>query len=360
MKKHSFKTVFTLMITVVILVTTIISIHLVTSPAFIESVAITTGASNHPLTISDYFNIFLHAIVGHNILFVALIITISALLVYLIVSFTLRKLNMLSAQFEKIGIENLSAPVSLPYTDHEINSMIAAFNNMTSKLNETVTFQSRYASNIAHEFRTPLSVIKVNIDLFRRKYPEQSEECNVLLELVSAQITRLTALTAELMDMSRLDVAGYTESVDIYAILTAVIDDLTVLLNEKHITATLVCDSVKCIPGNSDLLYRAFYNLIHNAVKYSDCDSRILVKTKLASSKYIIQIADQGYGIPDDKKTDIFTPYYTDAPEAGSHKDGLGLGLAITKAIIDTHNGNIEVSNNYPSGTVFKITLPCT
>lgn len=360
MKKYSLKKVFTLLIAAVILLTTVTSISLVASPSFLERVAITKSAISRPLPPGEYLGIFFHIVIEHNILFVALIVTISILLVYFIVGYTLRKLNMLSAQFEKIGIENLSAPVSAPYTDNEINSMITAFNHMTAKLNETVSFQARYASNIAHEFRTPLSVIKVNIDLFNRKHSEQSEDCAVLLTLISSQITRLTALTAELMDMSRLDCSGYHESVEIETVLSGVVDDLAVLLHEKQIAVTFSFDSARAVPGNANLLYRAFYNIIHNAIKYSDSNTSILIATKFTASRLIVRIADQGYGIPDGKKAQIFTPFYTEAPQDGSTRDGLGLGLAITKAIIDTHNGTIEIENNDQKGTIFKISLPCT
>ncbi|MEH6933552.1 sensor histidine kinase [Bacillus sp. JJ783] len=109
--------------------------------------------------------------------------------------------------------------------------------------------------------------------------------------------------------------------------------------------------------GNTDLLYRAFYNLVENGIKYNIDGGKVMIKVKSDKKQVMVEIKDTGIGIPDEEKKNIFEPFYRADKSRSREWGGSGLGLSIVQNIITKHNGNIVVTDNENGGTCFEITL---
>lgn len=218
--------------------------------------------------------------------------------------------------------------------------------------------QKRFSQNAAHELRTPLSVIKTKLDVFKKKSNRTKEEYETLLTIIERYVERLSNLVQELLELTNIDALEYTQTIHIKAILKEVVEELSIPTKEKNIKISLIGEE-QSLQGNADLMYRAFYNLVENAIKYNIENGSIEIELINIENDIKVLIKDTGIGIAYKVRNLIFEPFFRVDKSRSRKLGGAGLGLSIVKSIIEQHQGKISVSDSIYGGTCFIIILHC-
>lgn len=293
-----------------------------------------------------------------SLIYMVTFITLGGLVTYYVSGKALQPLDILSEQIKNRTVNNLSESIELPTTNDEIADLTLSFNEMTNKLNDAFLMQKRFSANAAHELRTPLAVLKTKVDVFKKKTSHSDAEYNAIISVFENQTARLSNLVLNLLDMTNMSDDFEREIINLHFLLEDIVVELTPIADKKHIAINLDNTDITAF-GNTDLLYRVFYNIIENAIKYNIENGSININVTTNNSNSIIQIADTGIGIPDDVKNSIFEPFYR-IDKSRSRSNGIGgagLGLSIVDNIIKKHGGTITITNNKNGGSCFTVTL---
>ncbi|MGI8282702.1 sensor histidine kinase [Bacillus mycoides] len=291
-----------------------------------------------------------------SVFFMLLVIFGGGVLTYYASGKVLKPLDTLNSQIKNRTVHNLSETMNIPPTNDEIAELTQSFNEMTDKLNDAFMMQSRFSANAAHELRTPLAVLKTKLDVFKKKNAHSTEEYDALINVFEKQIQRLSELVFTLLDMTNMNDGFEDGTICLKDVFEDIVSELSHIADEQEVKLYLDCaDSV--VYGNTDLLYRAFYNLVENGIKYNIDGGKVMIKVKSDKKQVMVEIKDTGIGIPDEEKKNIFEPFYRVDKSRSREWGGSGLGLSIVQNIITKHNGNIVVTDNENGGTCFEITL---
>ncbi|KAA0944229.1 HAMP domain-containing histidine kinase [Sporosarcina sp. ANT_H38] len=291
-----------------------------------------------------------------SIFYMLLVIVGGGVLTYYVSGKVLKPLDALNSQIKNRTVHNLAETMDIPPTNDEIAELTQSFNEMTDKLNDAFMMQSRFSANAAHELRTPLAVLKTKVDVFKKKNVHSTEEYDALITVFEKQIRRLSELVFTLLDMTNMNGEFEDESICFKDILEDIVSELTHIADKKDVKLYLDCDE-SVVNGNTDLLYRAFYNLVENSVKYNVDRGHVMIQAKSEKNQLKVEIKDTGIGIPEEMKNNIFEPFYRVDASRSRELGGVGLGLSIVQSVINKHKGKIEVTDNENGGTCFKITL---
>lgn len=293
-----------------------------------------------------------------SLFYTLLAVLTGGFLTYYISGKALTPVKALNDQIQNINTHNLSESLEVPPTQDEIAELTASFNDMTDKLNQAFSMQKRFSADAAHELRTPLAVMQTRLDVFRKKEHHTLEEYEILTASFQKQTERLRNLVTELLDIANMEEDFEQQEFSLLTLLEEVLVDLTPVAAKKNVALFLDCKEFQ-ISGDCDLLYRAFYNLVENAIKYNIPDGRAAIAVSKEAEKAIqITVTDTGIGIPDTLKKQIFEPFYRVDKSRSREMGGAGLGLSLTERIIKRHNGTITVSDSENGGTCFSIMLP--
>ncbi|WP_332262373.1 sensor histidine kinase [Paenibacillus sp. GSMTC-2017] len=292
-----------------------------------------------------------------SIIYMLLVIVGGGLLTYYISGKALKPLNTLNGQVKNINVRNLSKSLSVPSTNDEIAELTVTFNEMMYKLDNAFMMQGRFSASAAHELRTPLAVLQTKVDLFKKRKDHTNEEYDALISVIEKQTNRLRGLVGNLLDMTNMDDNCEESSIYVKDIFEDIISELSHMAKDKNVTLSLDCDS-SIVTGNTDLLYRAFYNLVENGIKYNmDGGSVGVIVNRLSKEQVSIRIIDTGIGIAGENKQNTFEPFYRVDKSRSRQIGGAGLGLSIVDTIIKKHNGTITVTDNENGGTCFNVIL---
>lgn len=292
--------------------------------------------------------------------YMVLIILLGGLAAYYLSGKAIASITRLNEEIKKSSITTLSNPVVVPTSHDEVAELANSFNDMQKKLNDSFTFQKQFSANVAHELRTPLTVLNTKLEVYRRKHQQLDEATNGLVADLSKQVSRLIDMVEKILQLTNDDVLGeYSEitSSDLFdSILTELHEDIA----QKNITVTVLNLSETVLVGELDLLYRAFYNLIENSIKYNTQDGQIEIRGTMSETETMIQITDTGIGIPKEHYEDVLKSLYRVDDARSREIGGSGLGLAIVKQIIEQHQGKIKFgpNKNNQGGTTVTIQLP--
>lgn len=237
----------------------------------------------------------------------------------------------------------------------EIQSLSQSYNDMLNKLNGALSAQKHFNVSVAHELKTPLAVMRANIDVLNALDQQAPEDVKETMQVIAQNLSRMNTVIETLLDNSTLSTASLDDDVLMEEIVGDAVEDLKPLAKTKSVDLSFrsaICPSSK---GNAVLLYRALYNLIENAIKYNKPNGRVRVTLENLKDGVKITVADSGIGIPETDLPHIFEPFYrSDRDQA----DGLGLGLSLVLNIVSRHSGTIDVISQSHEGTVFTLTLP--
>lgn len=242
----------------------------------------------------------------------------------------------------------------------EIKPFAIAWNQLIAKLSKTMSQQKQFTADASHELRTPLAVIKSSLQIsrFQKRSTESYEKT---IDQCLKETQRMEKLIDQLLELARFDEDISCESwqkTDLQDLLVNICEKYTEVAKQKKQTINIKDILSIAIIANPNQLTRAFSNLIENAVKYAPENSEITIEMHRENSNIEIIFHDEGGGIPANECESIFDRFYR-ADKARSHKSGgAGLGLAITKEIIERHNGSISVKSTPQDGTIFTVKFP--
>lgn len=287
-------------------------------------------------------------------LYMGLVIAGSMIAAYYLAGRAMRPISDLNNEIEMINGNTLSKRVSIPQTKDEIESLSSSFNKLLERLEEEFAKEKRFSANAAHELKTPLATIMTSAQVLKLNDQTTLEEYRENLDVTIQSTRRLSSVIDGLLMLGRADREDSFEPVNISQILHGIQEEIGPLYLEKHITLRYDLNT-NILRGNPLLLYRAFFNLIENAYKYTEKDGSITITSYCEGQESIICITDTGIGIQEEDIAHIFEPFYR-ADKSRSRKiAGAGLGLAITKEIIDMHKAAISITSRKGLGTVVEV-----
>ena len=288
-----------------------------------------------------------------------LVVTIGGMCTYFVVNNALIPIVELNKNIKKINEDNLNSNLSIKGANDEIKELTISFNKMIAKLENAFTSQKRFNSSVAHELKTPLAVIKTNIDVLKSSNCKSLEEYDKTLAVVEKSILKMNLIIETLLDIIRQENAPLNEIVSIDEILEDIVDDLSIIANKKNIKLKLNSYNIKNkIKGNEIMLYRAFYNVIENSIKYNKINGSIDILCYQDLNTIEVKVIDTGSGIKEEDYDEIFKPFYRCEGINSYSKNGVGLGLSLTQSVIKLHGGEIKVKSKLNEGTEFTFILP--
>ncbi|MHB8074070.1 sensor histidine kinase [Desulfosporosinus fructosivorans] len=267
-------------------------------------------------------------------------------------------LRRLTQAANRIGHGHLDERVDLRSKD-EVGQLANAFNAMADNLNRQETLRKQFTADIAHELRTPLTSIKSYIEAFQDGVLPADQEN---LSSIHEEIDRLVDLSSDLKDLNVAEIGALQlnlEPVDLTPLLGKILHSLNPLIQEKELTLIWrASQEPVTMSGDERLLTRLFYNLVHNAYRYSNPGGQITVALTQTSDSSVIRIKNTGMGISEDDLPLIFERFYRADKSRTRETGGTGIGLALVRQITDLHQGTITVQSKVGQETEFIVELP--
>lgn len=293
-----------------------------------------------------------------SLLFSTLLSLLGGVITFFISGHALKPLCDFSKKIEEVQAQNLSDSRIEENKFSELNQLSVSYNKMLERLSEAFKMQRQFTANAAHELRTPLAVMQLQIDLYNSsKHPDNDTSAQQTISMITEQTERLSKMVRTLLDMSELQTIARDEEIAIAALVEEVLADLEPLAQEKGINLIEKCDNV-LLMGSDILIYRLVYNLVENAIKYNFSGGTVTVTATQQNSQLHLTVEDTGNGIPEELKERIFEPFFRLDKSRSRELGGVGLGLALVREIVMVHNGSILVKNNANSGTTFEVIFP--
>ena len=293
-----------------------------------------------------------------SLLFSTLLSLLGGVITFFISGHALKPLCDFSKKIEEVQAQNLSDSRIEENKFSELNQLSVSYNKMLERLSEAFKLQRQFTANAAHELRTPLAVMQLQIDLYNSsKHPNNDTSAQQTISMITEQTVRLSKMVRTLLDMSELQTIARDEEIAISALVEEVLADLEPLAQEKGINLIEKCDNV-LLMGSDILIYRLVYNLVENAIKYNFSGGTVTVNATQQNSQLHLTVEDTGNGIPEELKERIFEPFFRLDKSRSRELGGVGLGLALVREIVRVHNGSILVKNNANSGTTFEVIFP--
>ena len=290
-----------------------------------------------------------------SLLFSTVLSLFGGVVTYFISGRALQPLADFSKKIEQVQAQNLSDSRIEENKVKELNQLSVSYNKMLDRLSEAFEVQRQFTANAAHELRTPLALMQVQLDSYHStKHPDNDASTNQTIQMVTEQNERLTKMVKTLLDMSELQTIARDETIALDALIEEVIVDLEPLAQEKNITLINECNAVT-LSGSDILIYRLVYNLVENAIKYNRINGSVTVKSFTKDKHIYLTVADTGNGIPKDLRERVFEPFFRLDKSRSRELGGVGLGLALVHEIVRVHDGSIQVKDNPSGGTIFEV-----
>lgn len=290
-----------------------------------------------------------------SISYTGLIIVVGGILTYYMTGYALRPIRTLSDQMKSIDVNNLNQSLATHKMSPDMKELALSFNNMTDKLYKAFEVQKRFSANAAHELKTPIAVLQTRVEVFSKRLNPTKKDSQKLVDTVLKHTDRMANLVEHLLELTEGGPLESLEHIDLYGLMAHLIGAFEPIASSKNITISL-SGSHESLYGHYALLYRAFYNLLDNAIKYNCDHGCVHVEVTHSKGAIVVRVSDQGLGITFDEKQDIFEPFYRVDPSRARAIGGSGLGLSIVKTILDRHEASIHVYDNKPQGSIFTVT----
>ena len=290
-----------------------------------------------------------------SLLFSTLLSLLGGVITFFISGHALKPLYDFSKKIEEVQAQNLSDSRIEENKFSELNQLSVSYNKMLERLSEAFKLQRQFTANAAHELRTPLAVMQLQIDLYNSsKHPDNDTSAQQTISMITEQTERLSKMVRTLLDMSELQTIARDEEIAIAALVEEVLADLEPLAQEKGINLIEKCDNV-LLMGSDILIYRLVYNLVENAIKYNFSGGTVTVTATQQNSQLHLTVEDTGNGIPEELKERIFEPFFRLDKSRSRELGGVGLGLALVREIVRVHDGSITVKSNPSGGTILEV-----
>ena len=285
----------------------------------------------------------------------ALMALLGGVITYFISGHALKPLRVFSDKIEKVQAQNLADSRIEENEVKELNQLSMSYNKMLGRLSDAFEAQRQFTANAAHELRTPLALMQVQLDTYNAcEHPGNDEAAVETIKMMTEQNERLGKMVKTLLDMSELQTVARDEVIALDALIEEVLTDLESLAARKNIRLVRECEPVT-MTGSDILIYRLVYNLVENAVKYNMDGGQVTVTCREWDKHIHIMVSDTGKGIPEELRSRIFEPFFRVDKSRSRELGGIGLGLALVNEIVRVHAGSIEIKGNRAGGTDFEI-----
>lgn len=285
----------------------------------------------------------------------ALLAILGGVATYFISGHALKPLREFSDKIEEVQVQNLADSRIEESKIKELNQLIVSYNKMLERLQDAFEVQRQFTANAAHELRTPLSLMQVQLDLYHStQHPGSDADTLQMIKMVTEQNDRLSKMVKTLLDMSELQTVGRDEQIIMGDLVEEVLEDLEPLAQEKNIKLIGKCKDITMV-GSDILIYRLVYNLVENAIKYNHSGGQVTVTAYKEQKHIYLSVADTGSGIPKELRERVFEPFFRIDKSRSRKLGGVGLGLALVHEIVRVHDGSITVKSNPSGGTIFEV-----
>ena len=293
----------------------------------------------------------------NSLIISAVLALLGGVATYFISGHALRPLREFSDKIEKVQAQNLADSRIEENQVKELNQLSVSYNRMLERLSDAFEIQRQFTANAAHELRTPLALMQVQLDLYHsNSHPGNDADTVQMIKMVTEQNDRLNKMVKTLLDMSELQTVGRDDEIVLDALVDEVLEDLEPLAEGKNIRLIGKCKDITMV-GSDILIYRLVYNLVENAIKYNHSGGQVTVTADRKEKHVYLSVKDTGTGIPEELKERVFEPFFRVDKSRSRELGGVGLGLALVREIVRVHDGNITVKSNPSGGTIFEVVL---
>lgn len=291
----------------------------------------------------------------NSLIISTLLALLGGVAVYFISGHALRPIREFSDKIEEVQAQNLSDSQIEENNVKELNQLSISYNKMLERLSDAFEIQRQFTANAAHELRTPLALMQVQLELYNStKHPGNDADTLQTIKMVTEQNDKLSRMVKTLLDMSELQTVGRDDKIMVDAIVEEVLADLEPLAQEKNIKLIEKCEKI-IMTGSDILIYRLVYNLVENAIKYNHPGGQVTVISYQNEKHIYLSVEDTGNGIPEELRERVFDPFFRVDKSRSRELGGVGLGLALVHEIVRVHDGNIAIKSNPAGGTIFEV-----
>ena len=293
----------------------------------------------------------------NSLIITVLLALLGGVVTYFISGHALRPIREFSDKIEEVQAQNLSDSRIEENNVKELNQLGISYNKMLERLSEAFEIQRQFTANAAHELRTPLALMQVQLDLYNSaSHPGNDADTLQTIKMVTEQNDKLNRMVKTLLDMSELQTVGRDDKIILDAIVEEVLADLEPLAVEKNIKLIGKCEDATMI-GSDILIYRLVYNLVENAIKYNHPFGQVTVTAYQRNKHVYLSVEDTGSGIPKELRERVFEPFFRVDKSRSRELGGVGLGLAFVREIVRVHDGSICIKSGKTGGTIFEVTF---
>ena len=293
----------------------------------------------------------------NSLIITVLLALLGGVVTYFISGHALRPIREFSDKIEEVQAQNLSDSRIEENNVKELNQLGISYNKMLERLSEAFEIQRQFTANAAHELRTPLALMQVQLDLYNSaSHPGNDADTLQTIKMVTEQNDILYRMVKTLLDMSELQSVGRDDKIILDAIVEEVLADLEPLAVEKNIKLIGKCEDATMI-GSDILIYRLVYNLVENAIKYNHPLGQVTVTAYQRNKHVYLSVEDTGSGIPKELRERVFEPFFRVDKSRSRELGGVGLGLAFVREIVRVHDGSICIKSGKTGGTIFEVTF---
>ena len=293
----------------------------------------------------------------NSLIISALLALLGGVATYFISGHALKPIGKFSDKIEEVQAQNLADSRIEENNVKELNQLSVSYNKMLERLSDAFDIQRQFTANAAHELRTPLSLMQIQLDSYNSNpHPGNDADTEQTIKMVTEQNDRLGKMVKTLLDMSELQTVGRDDVIMVNALVDEVLADLEPLAQEKNIKLIGKCTDIKMI-GSDILIYRMVYNLVENAIKYNHSGGLVTVTAYQKEKHIYLSIEDTGNGIPEELRQRVFEPFFRVDKSRSRELGGVGLGLALVHEIVSAHDGTITVRSNPSGGTIFDVSF---
>lgn len=293
----------------------------------------------------------------NSLIITVLLALLGGAVTYFISGHALRPIREFSDKIEEVQAQNLSDSRIEENNVKELNQLGISYNKMLERLSDAFEIQRQFTANAAHELRTPLALMQVQLDLYNSaSHPGNDADTLQTIKMVTEQNDKLNRMVKTLLDMSELQTVGRDDKIILDAIVEEVLADLEPLAVEKNIKLIGKCEDATMI-GSDILIYRLVYNLVENAIKYNHPLGQVTVTAYQRNKHVYLSVEDTGSGIPKELRERVFEPFFRVDKSRSRELGGVGLGLALVHEIVRVHDGSICIKSGKTGGTIFEVTF---
>ena len=293
----------------------------------------------------------------NSLIITVLLALLGGVVTYFISGHALRPIREFSDKIEEVQAQNLSDSRIEENNVKELNQLGISYNKMLERLSDAFEIQRQFTANAAHELRTTLALMQVQLDLYNSAtHPGNDADTLQTIKMVTEQNDKLNRMVKTLLDMSELQSVGRDDKIILDAIVEEVLADLEPLAVEKNIKLIGKCEDATMI-GSDILIYRLVYNLVENAIKYNHPLGQVTVTAYQRNKHVYLSVEDTGSGIPKELRERVFEPFFRVDKSRSRELGGVGLGLALVREIVRVHDGSICIKSGKTGGTIFEVTF---